>query len=271
MKWTPRAAARSLVACACLAGLAGPLAATASAAIVATGSSMPGAPSAATPGVASPAVWAYALSLGDAGAPVLRRAGTPADGASASTGWLHPGAMFTLGSFAGYIAGSCTSPAGWVCSIRLPGQDPALAWAADLADATPADGVVDLVWTYAAGPRVGGSPSGTPLGLFTASSWHAGSGRLSWWAQGGPTAPGLAPGAGAWDADGWLAGPAGTGGSPLPAPGSLALAVLALAAWRLAPMLKSGSRSARKPLRATARGRARPARRAAALSARRSA
>lgn len=247
---TTQVAGRAMLACACLAGMAGPWAITASAAIVPAGSrlptapDMPGAPTTQPPGMVLPAVWQYALSLVDSDPPVLRQAGAPADDANPSMGRLHPGAMFTLGSFAGYVAGSCTSPAGWFCSARLPGQDPALAWASDLVDATPADGIVDLVWTYAAGPRVGGSPAGTPLGLFTASSWLTGTGGLAWWAQGRPTPPGLPQTEGGWTTAGWLAGPAGTGGSPLPVPGSLALAALALlAALRLAPAI-SARRSA---------------------------
>lgn len=185
----------------------------------------------------------------------------PAEPASSSA-WLHPGGAFTIAGFGGYVAGSCSGPAGWICSVRLPGAGSGAAGAADLADATPADGVVDLVWTYVAGPFRAGTGSGVDLGRFHASSWRLAAGELAWTAQGGRAGDGATPGAAdPWSAAGQVAGPAGSGGLAVASPGSLALAALALAA--LATV--AGHAHSRTRMQRSARH----TRRASALSARR--
>jgi hypothetical protein len=209
---------------ACLLSMSSLMPMPARAAIVVTSSSLPAHAPLPAAGPAPHAVWQYALSFvpptpaTELQPAAAMRAG---GGGGASGSFLYPGAVFGLGNFAGYVPGSCTSPAGWVCSARLPGLDPATAWAADVVDAEPADGVVDLVWTYVNGPKLRGSASGVPLGLFTASSWHGGAGMLDWSAQGGPFHTSSA----AWANGGQVAG---ARASEVSEPASLALAGLAL-------------------------------------------
>lgn len=201
----------------CLALLAGSLPAPASAAIVAFGSSLPAAP---VDFDRQQTTWQYVLVLEQPSSmPGLQMAPSARELSPASA-WLHAGAVFGLNSFAGYVAGSCTSPAGWTCSVRLPGMKPA-AWAADLLDALPADGIVDLVWTYDGGPRVAGSAADVALGAFTAASWHSGQGLTDWSAMAGP----VKVGAPTWAAGGQLAGPRA---QDVREPASLALAGVAL-------------------------------------------
>jgi hypothetical protein len=77
---------------------------------------------------------------------------------------LSTGAFLTIYDFGGYIAGSCTGPAGWTCTSQMVGYTPD--------DVIPTDnpGLRNITWVYTSGPTILGQPSGVDLGLFTAQS-----------------------------------------------------------------------------------------------------
>ena len=70
----------------------------------------------------------------------------------------------TIYDFAGYVAGSCAGPAGWVCTAQFVGYTPD--------DVVPTDkaGIVNITWAYTTGPTILGQPSGIDLGTFSAKS-----------------------------------------------------------------------------------------------------
>ncbi len=72
--------------------------------------------------------------------------------------------FFTIYDFAGYVAGSCAGPTGWVCTSQNVGFTPD--------DVVPTDnaGIVNITWAYLTGETISGQPSGTDLGDFTAKS-----------------------------------------------------------------------------------------------------
>ena len=84
---------------------------------------------------------------------------------------LRFGAFVTIYDFAGYVAGSCSSPAGWTCSAQNVGFTPD--------DVLPNDdpNVRNVTWVYTTGPTLLGQPNGIELGRFTAVSLYS-AGRL---------------------------------------------------------------------------------------------
>jgi len=70
----------------------------------------------------------------------------------------------TVFDFAGYVAGSCSGPAGWTCTAQNVGFTPD--------DVIPTDNpnIVNITWAYTSGPTLLGQPSGIDLGLFSADS-----------------------------------------------------------------------------------------------------
>jgi hypothetical protein len=76
----------------------------------------------------------------------------------------NTGGFLTIYDFAGYIAGSCTAPAGWTCSAQNVGFTPD--------DTLPNDdpGLPNITWVYTSGLTLSGDPLGLDLGLFVAKS-----------------------------------------------------------------------------------------------------
>lgn len=71
---------------------------------------------------------------------------------------------FTIRGFAGYLSGTCTAPAGWVCSAQHSGL------AEEGGRSTLMVDVVDLIWAYTSGPAIVGQPGSVDLGQFAAQS-----------------------------------------------------------------------------------------------------
>lgn len=128
------------------------------------------------------------------------------------------GSFLTIFDFSGYVAGTCTSPTGWVCLVQNVGFTPS--------DVLPEDdaGIVNLTWQYATGPVISGQSSGVSVGPFGAQSTFGQVEMTGYAALGfnnsGPSA-------------GTLAANVGQIGAPvailaIPEPGSLALASIAL-------------------------------------------
>lgn len=74
------------------------------------------------------------------------------------------GSYLTIMDFAGYVAGSCTGPAGWTCTAQLVGYTP------DSVIPTDSAGIYNITWVYTSGSTILGSPIGVNLGNFTAQS-----------------------------------------------------------------------------------------------------
>jgi hypothetical protein len=77
------------------------------------------------------------------------------------------GGFFTIYDFYGYIAGSCSGPAGWACTSQNVGYTPF--------DVSPVDrpDIVNLTWVHTTGADIvgqSGSNAGTNLGDFTAQT-----------------------------------------------------------------------------------------------------
>ena len=72
--------------------------------------------------------------------------------------------FITLYDFAGYVAGSCVAPAGWICTTQNVGFTPD--------DVVPTDraNIVNITWAYTTGSTILGQPLGKDLGQFTAQS-----------------------------------------------------------------------------------------------------
>ena len=113
--------------------------------------------------------------------------------------------------FAGYIAGSCSGPAGWACTAQNVGFTPD--------DVVPTDNpnIVNITWAYTSGPTLLGQPNGIDLGLFSAKSIYHLRTQVSYASRGIANA-GSAKGTIA-DNVGNTSGPA----SPVPEPATLAL------------------------------------------------
>jgi PEP-CTERM motif len=181
----------------------------ASANIIPTGTSITGS---------GPFTWTYSLQLSEdqdvqSG---LAPSGNPVPHTN-----LSFGSFLTLYDFDGYIAGSCTGPAGWSCSIQDTGYTPD--------DVQPNDNpsIANLTWVYTTGATQSGQPGGLDLGLFSADSTYGISSPVSYSSRGiknnGASAGTIA------DNVGTTQGPVALS---VPEPGSLALAGLALVMLR---------------------------------------
>lgn len=161
-----------------------------------------------------PYTWTYDLQLSsDQDA----HSGSPPTASVVPHTNLNVGSFLTLFDFAGYVAGSCSGPAGWVCTAQNLGFTPD--------DVSPVDnpGIPNLTWVYTTGPLLTGQPGGLDLGLFSARSIF-GTPTLVSYASRGVKNNGFSIGSIA-DNVGNTRGPM----SNVPEPGSLALAGLALA------------------------------------------
>jgi hypothetical protein len=163
-------------------------------------------------GVGDGTLWSYQLHLSGG----QNAASGPVPTGVANAG--H-GSYFTLYDFGGYVAGSCTAPTGWTCSVQLSGATPDSLRPADDPD------VLNLTWTYTTGPLLRSTAGGLDLGVFSARSVYGAGADLAFAARsvkgrgGDPTWP-------VADNGGTVRGP-GTG--ELPEPATLTLAGLALA------------------------------------------
>lgn len=158
--------------------------------------------------------WAYALELsGDQDVRSGPLPGVPVVPSQA----LGFGSFLTIFDFAGYVAGSCTSPSGWVCLVQNIGYRPS--------DVMPDDdpGITNITWHYASGPDISGQPNGVSLGLFSAQSIY-GNADLESYAARGFKNSGLSAGTVAANV-GLVSAPTGT---PVPEPATLALTGMAL-------------------------------------------
>lgn len=160
-------------------------------------------------------VWTYDLR------PVLDREGLGAMRPSAGLvtyGNLAFGSSVTVYDFAGYRPGSCTAPAGWVCTAQ--DVDPSSTtpiWGDD-------PGLPNLTWVYTSWPAPGGPADERGPGQFGATS-NYGASRSATYATQGIRESGASSGSTA-EAVGTTLAPTD---KLAPEPGSLALACLALA------------------------------------------
>ena len=165
-----------------------------------------------------PFTWTYSLQLEPPQKRLPLQAAPIAGSAVASGAFTS---FFTVHDFAGYIAGSCAGPAGWICAVGFEGE------ALDGRGFEGHAGTVDLTWinTHAAGSRLKAPLTLGHLGDFSAQSIydtattvsytaHA-SGKLNrWWSGAGG------------ESTGSTLGPTARS---VPEPASLALAGLGLA------------------------------------------
>jgi len=161
-----------------------------------------------------PYVWTYDFQLSRDQDAVAR---LPPQASPVAHNKLSFGSFVTIYDFAGFIPGTCTGPAGWVCTAQLTGFTPD--------DVLSNDDIAlpNLTWVYTTGPTLGGQPIGRDLGFFGASSIY-GTARPVIYAARGVKNVGSATGAIA-DNFGSTRGPSA---SVVPEPTSLALAGLAL-------------------------------------------
>lgn len=115
--------------------------------------------------------WAYQLAF--IGAPGGSDSARPAGGLVAYAS-LSLASSFTLYDFAGYVIGSCTAPAGWVCTHEGVGTGLDAAVVHDRAD------ILNLTWYYTSGPNFSARPADQDLGLFTAQSVYGSSGSVNY-------------------------------------------------------------------------------------------
>ncbi len=185
----------------CLAALAP---AFAMANIIPTGTTITGA---------GPYLWSYNLQLsGDQNA-----VSGPAPSTNPVSNLdLTFGSLFTIYDFDGYVAGTCLGATGWECTAQNVGFTPS--------DVGPVDnpGIVNLTWVYTSGPVLSGIPNGLDLGTFSAQSIYDTITTVSYAGRGIKNVGSQAGSVG--DNVGMTQGP----GSPIPEPGSLALAGLGL-------------------------------------------
>lgn len=134
------------------------------------------------------------------------------------------GGFFTIYDFYGYVANSCTGPAGWACTSQNVGFTPF--------DVLPIDrpDIVNLTWVYTTGADIlgqQGSNAGTNLGDFTAQTLFSLTDLVSYTSRGIKN-NGLQAGTTA-DNVGSTTGPRDvTLVNDVPEPGSLALMALGL-------------------------------------------
>lgn len=128
------------------------------------------------------------------------------------------GSFVTIYDFAGYVAGTCTAPNGWVCSVQDVGFTPD--------DVLPNDDAAlpNLTWVYTTGPTLSGHPDGLDLGMFGATSIYGIAAPVSYAARGVKNTG---------SSIGTIADNVGTTQGPtanlVPEPASLALAAIGLA------------------------------------------
>lgn len=147
----------------CLFALA-PLAAWAN--IIPTGTTITGT---------DPYTWVYDLQLsGDQNV----ASGMPPTANPVPRNNANFGSFLTIFDFEGYVAGSCTGPAGWTCTTQNVGYTPDDVLPTDDAD------IVNLTWVYTSGPMISGSPNGVSLGLFSAQSIYNTITQVSYAARG---------------------------------------------------------------------------------------
>jgi hypothetical protein len=183
------------------------LPAVASANIIPTGTNITGA---------GPFTWTYDMQMSsDQDA----KSGITPPGLSVPHLDLSYGAFVTIYDFAGYVAGSCSGPTGWTCSVQNVGYTPD--------DTLPTDSptLPNLTWLYTSGATVTGQPSGTSLGTFSAVSIYDSIDLISYAARAEKN-NGSAAGTVA-DNVGTTRGPVAP--QEIPEPGSLALAGMSLA------------------------------------------
>lgn len=186
----------------CLLALA-PLAASAN--IIPTGTSITGS---------GPFLWTYNLQLSD---DQDVHAGLPPANPTVPHNNLSFGSFLTIYDFAGYVAGSCGGPAGWVCTAQALGYTPD--------DTLPNDdaALMNLTWVYTTGATINGTPGNVDLGSFFAQSIYDSAALVSYTARGVKNRGASA---------GTIADNVGTVSAPMalavPEPGSLALAGLGL-------------------------------------------
>jgi hypothetical protein len=128
--------------------------AVASANIIPTGTTITGL-------AGGPYTWTYNMQLSSDQTAV---AGPVPPSLSVPQADLSYGAFVTIYDFAGYVAGSCSGPTGWICSVQNVGYTPD--------DVLPTDNasVPNLTWIKTSGPSETGAPSGVALGAFSAVS-----------------------------------------------------------------------------------------------------
>lgn len=87
------------------------------------------------------------------------------------------GSFFSIYDFNGYLAGTCTSPTGWLCTAQNVGYTPD--------DVMPIDNpnIVNLTWVYTTGATLVGDPNGYNLGDFSAQSIYGESRQVSYAAR----------------------------------------------------------------------------------------
>ena len=186
----------------CLLALA-PLAASAN--IIPTGTSITGT---------GPFLWTYNLQLSD---DQDVKAGLPPSSPTVPHNNLSFGSFLTIYDFAGYVAGSCGGPAGWVCTAQALGYTPDDTLPND--DAT----LMNLTWVYTTGATINGTPGNVDLGNFFAQSIYDSVALVSYTAR-GVNNRGASAGTNA-DNVGTVSAPVAL---TVPEPGSLALAGLGL-------------------------------------------
>ena len=180
------------------------------AAIVASGAGV-------APASGSGVTWTYAMQLtrGQNASP-----GLPFNSGTVVQGGSGQGSFFTLYDFAGYVAGSCRAPAGWVCSAQSLGFTPGSLHPGDDPE------VLNLTWVYVSGPLLRSSSNALELGSFSARSSFMGAAMLDYAARSTKTrGSGSATVA---DYAGRVAGPSAGAMQDVPEPGTLSLAGIAL-------------------------------------------
>lgn len=160
--------------------------------------------------------WSY--RLGSMGAPEVNSPAASGSGPmGAATRSLA--SSFTLYDFAGYVLGSCTAPAGWICTQEAVGSG----GDAELVNDRP--DILNLTWHHTSAPDRHGASAAQDLGLFTAQSLYCSGGELSYLARVMPRAD--ARHRSVWRNAGEIQGP--TDRAVVAAPATLVLAGLGVA------------------------------------------
>lgn len=170
----------------------------------------------AVSGNGSPYTWTYSLWLWPGQSAVSGAAPSAPTVANADKTF---GSLFTIYDFDGYITGSCAGPVGWACTHQYIGITPG--------ETTTVDngGILNLTWVYTSGENLSGDPNGRDLGDFTAQSAYNTFTTVSYAGRG---TRGIGADATIGVNGGMTIAPSAQG-TPIPEPGSLALAGLGLA------------------------------------------